>query len=389
MLISIGSKSTRRTVVVKLALTVIFAFSISAVAQRPQFLPDKVGVWRRLEMSCSGSGHHLTKEQNRIYSEKLLRLSETVHLAQVFNPPIGIEAAPSGCVNATIEFLDDYPAATSGPIPGYLMIGTFSYSLTRDTQKVVVADEGPHFFVDVNSLVRLYSSLGETAHDERGKMFVAPDVARYVSGFPLYRNGCIVITRIPRPIFQAVSAERFLLARIRQGQFELADYQKRHRDFVGEKRDKRVQDTYQRIRARNPQDAEKFLVGADAADRHSDQVFTNLEQQKQNEIAGYQSELASLSEGQRTAQAYVTQKYNAPAKGRILANPGQPGAWPVSCFNPDFFDGSRPRTDFQSLVVGRLYESDYREKSYDPQYQRVIDFRKSFDFQTLLPVLDQ
>jgi hypothetical protein len=358
-------------------------------AQGGHYLPDKVGTWERWRTSCDGSGHQLTAEQNRIYSEKLYRLSEAIHQAQVFNPPMGIVARPTGCVNATMEFLDDYPAAPTGPVPGYLMVGTFSYAVVPSTGKTVVADEGPHFFVDVNSLVRLYSTIGETAHDEQGKIFVAPEIARTESGFPLYKSGSIVITRIPRPIFQPVSAERFLLARIRQAQAELADYQKRHQDFVGAKEEKRLQDTYQRIRARNPQDAEKFLASAQQADRHSDQTLTDLEQKKSGEIEGYRAELASLTPEQRNTQAYATQIYNGPPKGRLLANAGQPGAWPLVCFNPDFFDRSRPRTDFQSLVVGRIYDAAYREKSYDPQYQRIIDFRKTFDFQTLLPLLDQ
>lgn len=381
---------TNLTVCTCAKVLTIAALASPSSAQKPHFLPEKVGVWERWRMSCDGSGHHLTSEQNRLYGEKLYRLSEAIHQSQVFNPPMGIVAKPTGCVNATMEFLDDYPDARTGPIPGYVMVGTFSYALTRDTNQVVVADEGPQFFIDVNSMVRLYHYIGEpdTAHDEGGKIFVPPEIARYVSGFPLYKTGGIVITRITRPIFQAVSAERFLMARIRQAQAELADYRKRHQDFVGEKRDKRVQDSYQRIRARNPQDAEKFLASAQQADQHSDQIFTGLEQAKQAEIGGYQSELAALTPEQRRGQAYVTQKYDVPAKGRILAFPGQPGAWPLVCFNPEFFDRSRPRTDVQSLVVGRLYDA-HRDSAYNPEYQRIIDFRRTFDFQTLLPLVDQ
>jgi len=361
---------------------------VTALGQHAHYLPDKVGLWRPFQMSCSGSGQGLTSEQNRVYSAKLLKLSEAIHQAQVFNPPMGINAVPTGCVNATMEFLDDYPAARTGPVPGYLMVGTFSYALTPDTQKVVVADEGPHFFVDVNSMVRLYSGTGEAAHDEQGKIFAAPEIARTESGFPLYRNGCIVITRNPRPVFAPVSAERFLLARIRQARLELADFQKRHQEYVGEKAEQRMQETYQRLRARNAQDAEKYLASAQQAERQSDVTFTKSEQAKQLEIAEYQSELDSLSSEQRSAQAFTAQPYNGPPKGRLLALPGQAGVWPLVAFNPEFFDRSRPRTDIQSLVVGRLYDGAYREKSYDPQYQRLIDFRRSFDYQTLVPLLD-
>lgn len=363
-------------------------FAITSPAQQVHYLPDKVGVWRKWQMSCSGSGQGLTAEQNRVYSAKLFKLSEAIHQSPVFNPPIGIDAVPTGCVNATIEFLDDYPAARSGPVPGYVMIGTFSYAVAPDTQKIVIADEGPHFFVDVNSLVRVYSNSGEVAHDEQGKIFVAPEIARTESGFPLYRNGCLVITRVPRPVFQPVSAERLLLARIRQAKLELAEYQKKYEEFVGAKAEQRMQDTYQRIRLRNPQDAERYLASAQQAERQSDLTFTKLQRTKEAEIAGYQAELDSLSGEQRGSQAFVTDRNNYPPKGRLLAVSGQSGVWPVVAFNPDFFDRSRPRTDIQALVVGRLYDKDYREKSYDPQYQRVIDFRKSFDFQTLLPFLD-
>ena len=363
-------------------------FLLASAAQQVHYLPDKVGVWKPWRMSCSGSGQGLTAEQNRVYSAKLFKLSEVIHQSPVFNPPIGIDAVPTGCVNATIEFLDDYPAARTGPVPGYVMIGTFSYALTPDTHKIVIADEGPHFFVDVNSLVRVYSNVQTMVQDDRGKIFVAPEIARSVSGFPLYKNGTMVITKIPRPIFQPVSAERYVFARIRQAQIELADYQRRHLDFVGEKRQKNVQESYQRMLKINPEHAESFLRAAQDGDRKSDETFTRLEGAKQLEIAGYQAELASLSDVQRSSQAYVVRDYKGPARNRLLAYPNEQGAEPLVCFNPDFFDRSRPRTDIQSLVVGRLYDREYRDKSYDPQNQRIIDFRKSFDFQSLVPLLD-
>jgi hypothetical protein len=138
---------------------------------------------------------------------------------------MGIEAVPTGCVNATMEFLDDYPGNRTGPIPGYLLVGTFSYTYYAGTTKIVVAEEGPHFFVDVDSLVRVYANLPKVAEDDAVTIFLAPQVARTASGFPLYKNGSIVITRIPRPVFLPVSVEQFLQAGIRQAQTELAKLQ--------------------------------------------------------------------------------------------------------------------------------------------------------------------
>jgi len=51
------------------------------------------------------------------------------------------------------------------------------------------------------------------------------------------------------------------------------------------------------------------------------------------------------------------------------------------------FYRSRSLTYIRVLVVGRLYDSG-REHAYDPQYQRVIDFRKSFNFHILAAILD-
>jgi hypothetical protein len=355
---------------------------------RPTYLPEKVGVWRPFRTGCSGSGQGLSAEQSRVYTEKLRRISEAIHQSQVFNPPLGIDGVPTGCANATIEFLDDYPTARTGPVPGYVMVGTFSYALSGATGKVAIADEGPHFFVDVNSMVRLYSNTLTLAQDERGRIFVDPQVARSISGLPLYKTGSIVITRIPRPIFQPVSAERYINARIGKARKELADYQKRHQETVSEKRQKSVQDSYQRLRARNPAQAESFLKAAQEGDLKAAETFTRLEQSKEAEIANYQGELAALSQSQRSAQAYVVQNYREPVKSRLLAYAGEAGMEPLVCFNPAFFDRTRPRTDVQALVVGRLYDSGLRERSYDPQYQRVIDFRQTFDFQTLVPLLD-
>jgi hypothetical protein len=354
------------------------------------YFPDRVGVWRRWTMSCDGSGHGLTREQNRTYAAKLQKLSEAVHRARVFNPPMGIEVQPSGCVNASMEFLDEYPdARRTGPIPGYLMVGTFSYFHLNGAAKIMVADEGPHFFVDVNSLVGIYRSLPEAAQDDRGKMFIAPEIARTVSGFPLYKNGVILITRISRPVFEPVSAQRFLQALVGKAQAELGEDQRKHRELVGEKREQSVQQSYQMLKAMNAQTAETFLRSARESDRQADRTFTQLEQAKQAEIANYQTQLASLSPEQRSAQTYVDPNQHDAAGNLRLTEASHPGAQPLVCFNPGFFDHSRPRIDFQTLVVRRIYERSLRENSYDPEYLRVIQFRQTFDFQSLLPLLDQ
>lgn len=381
----------------------LLSFSGNISAQRPHFLPDKVGVWKPFRMSCDGSGHALTNEQNRIYASKLQKLSEAVHQSQVFNPPMGVEARPTGCVNATIEFLDDYPGNRTGPIPGYLMIGTFSYAYYAGTTRVVVADEGPHFFVDVNSLMRLYSDAAEIAHDEDGKIFPLAANTKSVQGFPFY-NGSIVITKVTRPIFLPVSAEQVLQAKIHQARTELAKAQADHHQQAAEfdrwvaNRDKRHQAreiTYQRLMISNPQGAAKYLHDTEEIERKQEErlkaeaanagVPSVTEQFRQKELNSYETELASLSPAQRVAQAWYN--WGRPYGSRFLADPTEPKARPLARFNTDFFDRSRPRTDIQVLIVGRLY-GDLHE-SDDPQYQRLVDFRRSFNFQTLVSFLDQ
>jgi hypothetical protein len=391
-----------RTVWVALA---IFSPALTAFAQHPQYLPAKVGVWKPLRMTCDGSGRGLTAEQNRVYSAKLRKISEAIHQSEVFNPPMGIEARPTGCVNATVEFLDDYPGNQKGPIPGYLMVGTFSYAYYSGTTKVEVADEGPHFFVDVNSLVRLYSDSGEIARDQDGKIFPLAQESRAVRGLPTY-NGSIIITRNTKPIFLPVSVQSFLQARIKQAQTELAKLQAEHQKQSGEynrwlacreKREQERQKAYQNMKLIAPQNADNYLRISEDGERKRGEMLkadadnagtpTPAEQFKQKELNGYQTELASLSSQQRAAQAWYSWDYR---QGQaLLANPGERNARPLVRFNPDFFDRSRPRTAIQSLVVGRLYDSSYREKSYDPQYQRIIDFRKNFDFQSLVSLLDK
>jgi len=206
---------------------------------------------------------------------------------------------------------------------------------------------------------------------------------------PLFDDGTILITNNPRPLFLPVTAERYIRARIHQGQTELADLQKKHHELVGEKRTAQLQRTYEHIRRTRPQDAESFLRSSIEADKKTDQNCTKSELQKQQEIAAYESELAALSPDQRREQAYSPSAYLGMAGTPLLANPNQPGAKPLVTFNPDFFDRSRPRTDIQVLLVASLYRNDLKEKSYDPQYGRIVEFRKTFDFQSLLPLLDQ
>jgi len=367
-------------------------------------LPDKVGEWKPLTMSCSGSGQGLTAQQTHIYSDKLKKISEAIHQSQVFSPPIGIEARPTGCVNATYEFLDDYPGNRTGPIPGYVMVGTFSYAYYAETSRAVVADEGPHFFVDVNSLVRLYSGSAEIARDEGGKIFRLEQEGKTVQGFPFY-NGSIIVTNNPRPIFLPVSAEGVLQAKIHQAQKELTKLQSDHvrqaseytRWQAGqEKREQERQKFYQQMKVISPQNADSSLRASEESDRKRGEMLkadadkadipTGAERFKQQEIDGYQAELAALTAQQRAAQAWYSWKRRVGAN--LLASPGATDARPLVRFNPEFFDRSRPRTDIQVLIVGWLFQNGLKEKSYDPQYQRIIDFRKSFDFHTLLPLLD-
>lgn len=117
-------------------LLAVLSFPRPATPQsRVNYLPDKIGVWRRWEIICSGSGYGLSKEQTRVYADKLQKMSEVIHHAKVFSPPLGIEVQASGCVDAG-EFLDDYPDNRKGPVPGYLMVGRFSYALPPDTRKI-------------------------------------------------------------------------------------------------------------------------------------------------------------------------------------------------------------------------------------------------------------
>jgi hypothetical protein len=381
------------------------ALALHALAQaHPTYLPDKVGVWQPFRMSCDGSGRGLTPEQSRIYGEKLYKISEAIHHSRVFDPPMGIEAVPTGCVNATMEFLDDYPdARRTGAIPGYVMVGTFSYAYYAGTNRVVRADEGPHFFVDVNSLMRLYSDAAEIARDEGGKIFPAAGV-KLVQGLPFYR-GSVVITKTTRPIFLPVSAEQVLQAKIRQAQGELAKAQREHQKQSGEygrwvanreKREHARQVTYQQLLISNLKGASDFLRVTEENEvreearlkAEADHAGTpsTAEQFKQKELDGYQAELAALSPEQRTAQAWYT--WQRQAGEPLLTNPQQREAKPLVRFNPDFFDRSRPRTDIQVLVVGRVFE-DFSDLAADPAYQSIMDFRKSFDFRSLLSLLDE
>ena len=246
---------------------------------------------------------------------------------------MGIEAVPAGCVNATMEFLDDYPGNRTGPILGYLMVGTFSYAYYAGTTKIVVAEEGPHFFVDVNSLVRVYANSPKVAEDDAGTIFLAPQVARTASGFPLYKNGSIVITRIPRPIFLPVSVEQFLQARIRQAQTEPAKLQaERGRDSTAYTRWLADRDKRQRERERNyknwmvinPKAADDSLRSAEKRERD------------QEEIMRHRAAPGVLPSAEVKFQHPLTASLGASRKGSQAALHLRIGSCFVSQFPPNF-----------------------------------------------------
>jgi hypothetical protein len=104
-------------------------------------------------------------------------------------------------------------------------------------------------------------------------------------------------------------------------------------------------------------------------------------------IEPLRAELARMTPEERTSQAW----YNPLMRGARtsgLVPPNAPSAAALVAVNPDFFDLSRPRTDFQIICVQVASEPDSKLNKDEVPFWRLQEFLTTTDWQLVAELLD-
>jgi hypothetical protein len=174
----------------------------------------------------------------------------------------------------------------------------------------------------------------------------------------------------------------------------------RYREWMSEQdtRRRNNEKLYQETKKTSPADAEKLR--AEFKKREAEQRADLLsaqarceEKRKQvpaevaKENERFRAELARLTPAERASQAWYNPRLDRYNSSGLLA-PTAPNAGGLVAINPDFFDRSRPRTDFQIICVEVTSKPDFQLKKDDIPYYTLQEFLTIMDWQRVAALLD-
>jgi hypothetical protein len=222
-----------------------------------------------------------------------------------------------------------------------------------------------------------------------------------VAGFPLYDDTRLILAKGNRPVWVPVTRAQYLAALIHFREDELARAEQRgaqadpYREWASkrEERRKTQQQVYQSLKTSDPAKAEEFVRTAQQREsemeanlKSSASVFAGTSaslQPLRNSLAALRAELAAMPVGERASQAWWGGHLGDLDSSLVPA--GTPNAKPLVAVNPDFFDRSRLRTDWQLITVTFSWEG------LPPEHigaKRLHEFRQSTDWKRVAALMD-
>jgi hypothetical protein len=258
-------------------------------------------------------------ERNRLEA-KITALNTLIQGSRVFNPPLGftVEAFPSYSVDT------DHPER---PFRSELMMRTYPCLVlgNGDTARGPEAMAGAEIYVNSIRELDYHPWPPDPANklpDGRMIRFMPSATSLRLSGFTVYlqRAGgaILILTKRDRPLWVPVTREELIQADLRSSEAQLLHSAAVYAEHPTAAELKRFED-YKRT------------------DKH---------------LATLHSELEAMTPAERASQAWWSSKWknvNYMSSGLVPAD--APESQPLWAENRDFFDRSRPRTDFQIITV--------------------------------------
>jgi hypothetical protein len=273
-------------------------------------------------------------------------------------------------------------ASLDGPVVGALGYVLHAYVERRDG-KVEPSLEGPPLKIHLNDPQQmLLNALHDV--DAEARFASEPRQTGELDGFPVYNDEFVFISKRGEPPFVPVSQERYLTRRIAVSKAELKEMAARFKqspeDPLANQRE--IEEGLAAIKAARAEAETRWAAMGkwpdrvkaererfDARERKQlaeiEALRTSTPRQRflrpfEERLAALEAELASLSGEQRAAAARL------PNGARIVT------------LNPNLYDGSKPQSAIQNIVIG--------SPRYLPEVYRQV--QRQLDKQALLALMD-
>jgi hypothetical protein len=366
-----------RLVIPALLLAGFVAFSLfQSALVRPahaqtRYLRERIGRWGDNFYLSGYDAFGLSQPEARAYITRLEAFAEVFHASPVVNPPVGFQAwahlhfDPYGCGNGS--------KCRGVPIQAWVNILVYYFMEGENGKPVWGGESNTHVDFRINNLDAAFGGRslfdGRPAHpDGMRKIYYEPRQTRTLGGFPIYDDSQLVISHSRRPWFVPVTREQYLKASIT---FNLPTIEKAEQDVVGyasyvknwiESRAARRQ-MFEKLNAdvkkSDPEKYARLLVQWDADDQ---KTTADIEKALKRAQAGVtdpsdpfrkfmallSSELEALTPAERASDAWCNPHKIIPGSG--LVPPNSPDSRRLVTTNPDFFDKTLPRADFQFVT---------------------------------------
>ncbi len=422
---------------------------VGGLAAQTRYLPDKVGKWtlRPPDYSAGKDQYGLSPVEKSRFEAKIGALISTIQQCKVFNPPMGIEPQVIAQYYAKPFPADDPDLCENQPCvrhpPGFYFYILVWYDLLTEPKDRfghldyraplvvgLVNETAQEVWVAVNNLTRTLGDLPWAAPrrlpDGRQIRYMPRETAARVGGVPVYENhlgGHLVLTKRDRAPWMPVTREQFVLALIRERERLMAHQademkprpappcDKDYKDWMsgGEERRQTTESAYQTLKKTDPAAAEEFRARMEKLEADNpgwlkqgiancEELRKKIAQRAAEPVApdrileSLRGELARMAPAERASPAWYDSLAEGPDASGLVA-PHAPRAVELVTTNPDFFDRSRPRTDFQVISVdieyGPTVGADHANLSQDelPDW-RMYEFLTTTDWQRVAAQLD-
>jgi hypothetical protein len=203
-----------------------------------------------------------------------------------------------------------------------------------------------------------------------------------------------------------ISERERLMAHQAEEDKKLPPCDKAYKDWISGAEERRQinERAYQTLKQSNPAEAERFRTSVDKTEADmpaglkKNQALCEADRKWHAEHAAdevlerYRAELARMTPAERASPAWYDKLAEGPEASGLVA-PDAPRAVELVTTNPDFYDRSRPRTDFQVISVdieyGPTVGADHANLCRDdlPDW-RMYEFLTTTDWQRVAALLD-
>ncbi len=398
------------------AALVTLLLSTATSAQAPArsvrgFYPELTGEWAQTLDLAAPAEYQLSSAQAQTFARRLGQLASILREARVFNPPLGFQPRlrerfwfPGRCLAA---------ADRCSGMPVQAQIGmTFYYFIEEGGKPNWGGEANTSADIWVNDLLATLGRNYDLGYEglplpDGRRISYLPRKSGEIAGFPVYEDRTLVVTNGRRPVWVPVTRDQYLLATIQWREQELARTQSRpgssdqYRQWESQREERRKtrEQMYRKLKATDPAAAEKMLrqsldmearmeAALKSSATNADPGLASLKPLRDT-LDALRAQRAALSPAERAEQACLAGRVDQPATAldleRRLVPATTEGARPLVAINPDFFDRTRPRADWQLITVtvntGGLPRDHIGVK-------RLFEFRESVDWKRVAALLD-